>query len=136
MVGALCMGDIRRSLYRNGHALYLDGPHGTARAWLRRRRASLSVAEDSQNPANAPRCARHELLVELLVLLMIIKVVKETLVFAWIMGKGQCSRRTKDQCSCNGQRSSHGRFPRRDAFGVQHRFHDTLLRRPSQGCGN
>jgi len=77
-----------------------------------------------------------ELLVELLVLQMIIKVVKETLVFAWIMGKGQSSRRTKDQCSCNGQRSSHGRFPRRDAFGVQHRFHDTLLRRPSQGCGN
>ena len=72
-----------------------------------------------------------ELLVELLMLQMIIKVVKEALVLGWIMGKGQCSGRTKDQCSCNGQRSSHGRFPRRDAFGVQHRFHDTLLRRPS-----
>jgi hypothetical protein len=72
-----------------------------------------------------------ELLVELLVLQMIIKVVKETLVFAWIVGKGQCSRRTEDQGGCNGQRSSHGRFPGRGAFGVQHRFHDTLLRRPS-----
>src|SRR5207237_852632 len=45
-----------------------------------------------------------ELLVELLVLQMIIKVVKEALVFAWIMGKGQRSGRTEGQSSCNGQR--------------------------------
>ena len=38
-----------------------------------------------------------ELLVELLVLQMIIKVVQETLIFAWIMGEGQRSGRTEDQ---------------------------------------
>jgi hypothetical protein len=77
-----------------------------------------------------------ELLVELLVLQMIIKVVKEALVLAWIMGKGRRTGRTEDQCSCNDQRSSDGRFPGRAAFGVPHRFHDTLLRHPRKGCGN
>src|SRR5258708_16548244 len=72
-----------------------------------------------------------ELLVELLVLQMIIKVVKEALVFAWIMGKGRSSGGTEDQCRCNEHRSSHGCFPGWDGFGVRHRFHDTLLRRPS-----
>ena len=72
-----------------------------------------------------------ELLVELLMLQVIIKVVKEALVLAWIMGKGRRRGRTEDQCSCNDQPSSRGRFPGRRAFGVQHRFHDTLLRRPS-----
>jgi hypothetical protein len=48
-----------------------------------------------------------ELLVETLVLQMIIKVVKEALVIARIMGEGQRRRRTEDQCSCNDQRSSH-----------------------------
>jgi len=55
-----------------------------------------------------------ELLVELLVLQMIIKVIKEALVFAWIMGKGRRSGRTEYQCRCKDQRSSHGRFPARD----------------------
>jgi hypothetical protein len=72
-----------------------------------------------------------KLLMELLVLQMIIKVVKEALVLAWIMGKGRSSRRTEDECSRNGQRSSHVRFLGRDAFGARYRFHDTLLRRPS-----
>jgi hypothetical protein len=72
-----------------------------------------------------------ELLVKLLMLQVIIKVVKEALVLAWIMGKGQRRGRTEDQCSCNHQRSSHGRLPGRRAFGTQHGFHDTLLRRPS-----
>ena len=58
-VGTLCMGEIRNSRYRNGHALWPDGPHGTARGWLRRRHASFGVAEDWQNPTNAPRCAPH-----------------------------------------------------------------------------
>ena len=71
-----------------------------------------------------------ELLVELLVLQMIIKVVKEVLVLGWIMGKGRSSRRTEDECSRNGQRSSHGRFLGRDAFGAWYRFHDTLPSTP------
>jgi hypothetical protein len=61
-----------------------------------------------------------ELLVELLVLQMIIKVAKEALVLAWIMGKDQRRGRTEDQRSCNDQRSSHSRFPGRDDFGAQH----------------
>jgi hypothetical protein len=72
-----------------------------------------------------------ELLVKLLMLQMIIKVVEEPLILAWIMGKGHCSGRTEDQGSCNGQRSSHGRSPEWDGFGARHRLHDTLLRRPS-----
>jgi hypothetical protein len=72
-----------------------------------------------------------ELLVELLVLQMIIKVVKESLVLAWIMGKSRRSGCTEDRSSCNGQHSPHGRFPGWVAFGVQYRFHDTLLRRLS-----
>ena len=47
-----------------------------------------------------------ELLVKLLVLQMIIKVVRLTLVFAWIMGQGQRCGRTEDQCRCKEQRSS------------------------------
>ena len=58
-VGTLCMGDTHNSRCRNGHAMWLDGPHGIARVCLRRRGASLRVAEDLQNPANVPRCARH-----------------------------------------------------------------------------
>jgi hypothetical protein len=72
-----------------------------------------------------------ELLVELLVLQMIIKVVKEALVFAWIMGKCQRCGRTEDQCRCNDQRSSDGRFPGPGGYGAQDRSHDTLLRRPA-----
>src|SRR3984893_11968327 len=67
-----------------------------------------------------------ELLVELLMLEMIIKVVKEALVLGWIMGKSPRSRRTEDECSRNGQRSSHVRFLGRDAFGARYRFHYTL----------
>ena len=57
MVGTLCMDDTRSSRCRYGHAMWLDDPHGIARAWRRRRGASLGVAEDSQNLANALRCA-------------------------------------------------------------------------------
>ena len=39
-----------------------------------------------------------ELLVKLLMLQMIIKVVKKTLVLAWIMGQGQARGRTENQC--------------------------------------
>jgi hypothetical protein len=39
-----------------------------------------------------------ELLMKLLMLQMIIKVVKETLVLAGIMGKGQRRGRTENQC--------------------------------------
>jgi len=39
-----------------------------------------------------------ELLVKLLMLQMIIKVVKEALIVAWIMGKGQRRGRTENQC--------------------------------------
>ena len=42
-----------------------------------------------------------ELLVKLVVLQMIIKVVEEALVFAWIMGKGRRRRRGEHQCYCN-----------------------------------
>ena len=59
MVGTLCMDDTRSSRCRYGHAMWLDDPHGIARAWRRRRGASLGVAEDLQNLANALRCARH-----------------------------------------------------------------------------
>jgi hypothetical protein len=76
-----------------------------------------------------------KLLMELLVLQMIIKVVKEALVLGWIMGKCRSSGRTEDQCRCNEHRSSHVRFPGWDGFGAQHRFHDALLRRPSWGRG-
>jgi hypothetical protein len=74
-----------------------------------------------------------ELLVELLMLEMIIKVVKEALILGWIMGKGRSSRRTEDECSRNGQRSSHVRFLGRDAFGARYRFHDTLPSTPQLG---
>jgi hypothetical protein len=38
-----------------------------------------------------------ELLVKLLMLQMVIRVVKEALILAWIMGKGHCSGPTEDQ---------------------------------------
>ena len=41
-----------------------------------------------------------KLLMELLVLQMIIKVVKEALILAWIMGKGGCSGRNENHCGC------------------------------------
>jgi hypothetical protein len=41
-----------------------------------------------------------ELLVKLLMLEMIIKVVKETLIFAWIMSKGGCSGRSENHYAC------------------------------------
>ena len=41
-----------------------------------------------------------ELLVKLLMLQVIIKVVKETLILAWIMSKGGCRGRSEDHCGC------------------------------------
>src|ERR1700730_1306410 len=75
-----------------------------------------------------------ELLMELLVLQMIVKVIKDALIIVSIMGKGRRGGHPQDQCRCNDQRSSHGRFPGRAAFGAQRRFHDTFLRHPARAA--
>ena len=70
------MGDTRSSRYRNGDAMWRDGPHGIARVLLRRRGASLRVAEDGKTPPMGRIVLVIGLLVKSLMLEMIIRVVK------------------------------------------------------------